>query len=543
MKKTKSSTCCTTTPRCSRAARRPTRWSCTRRCASRREFEPLLVARIGPNVASARTSAPGRAVQRGGRRPEPVLLVHRDERLRLLHDDVARQGASTPATSPTSSRHTSPTSCTSSTRCSSGSTSCPPSRRLLPDVPIFYTLHEYLPICHRDGQMLRTNGELCTHASPRRCNECFPAIPPQDFFLRERFIKSHLEHVDMFLAPSQFLLERYVDWGIPRDRIRFEDYGRTRQHHIVPDVPPPRRGAQPHRLLRAAELLQGRRRADGGDDAAGRRRRRRAPDAARREPRAAAAALPGRAERAARGHRPGPAQRHPGGEVRARRPPAPDGRDRLGGRAVALVGELAARDPGGVPAQPSRDLQRHRRHGREGRRRRQRPALPRRRSAQPRAGAARLRWPPRACGSRCERASPTSTTWTSHVASLRAMYREQLERRAPRPRALPDERAGRACRYAAWLGSRAILLAVPLDGHGRATSRHRWRCPTGDRARRGGDAATATTAAAACWSSGACRPARGAAGQAVQVTVRSRRRGAVRAGARPCARRSRGCAP
>jgi glycosyltransferase involved in cell wall biosynthesis len=89
-----------------------------------------------------------------------------------------------------------------------------------------FTLHEYLSICHRDGQMLRRTGELCTQASPRRCHECFPDIPPADFFLRERFIKSHMAHVDMFLAPSQFLLERYVDWGIPRDRIRFEDYGR-----------------------------------------------------------------------------------------------------------------------------------------------------------------------------------------------------------------------------------------------------------------------------------------------------------------------------
>ena len=41
----------------------------------------------------------------------------------------------------------------------------------------------------------------------------------------------------MFLAPSKFLLERYVDWGIPRDRIRFEDYGRIRERHVVPDRP------------------------------------------------------------------------------------------------------------------------------------------------------------------------------------------------------------------------------------------------------------------------------------------------------------------
>jgi glycosyltransferase involved in cell wall biosynthesis len=103
-------------------------------------------------------------------------------------------------------------------------------RRLLPQVPILYTLHEFLPICHRDGQLLRTDGEtLCLEASPRRCNECFPEWSPQHFFLRERLIKSHLSHVDMFLCPSRFLLERYADWGIPREKLRFEDYGRVQQ--------------------------------------------------------------------------------------------------------------------------------------------------------------------------------------------------------------------------------------------------------------------------------------------------------------------------
>jgi glycosyltransferase involved in cell wall biosynthesis len=119
-------------------------------------------------------------------------------------------------------------------------------RRVLPDAPIIYTLHEFLPICHRNGHMLRTNGELCTEASPRRCNECFPDIPPQNFFLRERFVKSHLEHVDMFLAPSRFLLERYVAWGIPRERIRFEDCGRLAQERVIgrqdPDTPRNRLG-------------------------------------------------------------------------------------------------------------------------------------------------------------------------------------------------------------------------------------------------------------------------------------------------------------
>jgi len=102
-------------------------------------------------------------------------------------------------------------------------------RRLLPETAIVYTLHEFLPICHNNGQLVRTprmNGERCTQASPRRCHECFPEISQQDFFLRRRFVQTHFDEVDLFLAPSRFLMERYVDWGIPRDRIRFEDYGR-----------------------------------------------------------------------------------------------------------------------------------------------------------------------------------------------------------------------------------------------------------------------------------------------------------------------------
>ena len=102
-------------------------------------------------------------------------------------------------------------------------------KNVLPDTPIVYTLHEYLPICHRQGQMVRTehqNQELCHESSPRRCHECFPEISPQAFFMRKRFIQSHLSLVDLFLAPSHFLLERYVDWGIPREKIRYEEYGR-----------------------------------------------------------------------------------------------------------------------------------------------------------------------------------------------------------------------------------------------------------------------------------------------------------------------------
>jgi predicted glycosyltransferase/glycosyltransferase involved in cell wall biosynthesis len=100
-------------------------------------------------------------------------------------------------------------------------------RNTLPHVPIVHTLHEFLPICHRHGQMLRTGQlGLCDHASPDRCHECFPTFSSDDFFRRKRFIQSQLSVVDQFIAPSRFLLERYVEWGIPRDKILYQDNGR-----------------------------------------------------------------------------------------------------------------------------------------------------------------------------------------------------------------------------------------------------------------------------------------------------------------------------
>jgi glycosyltransferase involved in cell wall biosynthesis len=100
-------------------------------------------------------------------------------------------------------------------------------RNTLPEAPLVYTLHEYLPICHRHGQLVRApDNQPCPGASPARCHECFPDISAATFFRRRHFILAHLSFVDVFLAPSRFLLERYAEWGIPREKLRLEEYGR-----------------------------------------------------------------------------------------------------------------------------------------------------------------------------------------------------------------------------------------------------------------------------------------------------------------------------
>jgi glycosyltransferase involved in cell wall biosynthesis len=87
------------------------------------------------------------------------------------------------------------------------------------DVPIVLTLHEFLAICHAQGQMLKTNGLLCQKAAPLDCHLCFPDISPQDFFMRELFVKSFFALVDLFVCPSQFLRDRYIAWGLPPEKM------------------------------------------------------------------------------------------------------------------------------------------------------------------------------------------------------------------------------------------------------------------------------------------------------------------------------------
>ncbi|KZE29179.1 glycosyltransferase family 4 protein [Chelatococcus daeguensis] len=113
-------------------------------------------------------------------------------------------------------------------------------RRLLPETRIVVTLHDYYPICAHDGLMMRTKErERCDAASPHRCHGCFPEIGADRFLLRERHLKTHFSQVDLFIAPSRFLKERYVAWGLPSGAIEVVANGRpavpAAAHRSSPD--------------------------------------------------------------------------------------------------------------------------------------------------------------------------------------------------------------------------------------------------------------------------------------------------------------------
>ena len=103
-------------------------------------------------------------------------------------------------------------------------------RQTLPNAKIVYTIHEFILMCNNNGQMVfKHNNELCEYAAPDRCARCFPEFTPQHFKMRELFIKSHLGLVDQFISPSHFLAERFIDWGLPREKMLVLENGRQLQ--------------------------------------------------------------------------------------------------------------------------------------------------------------------------------------------------------------------------------------------------------------------------------------------------------------------------
>lgn len=111
-------------------------------------------------------------------------------------------------------------------------------RNLMPAARIILSLHEFLAICNRQGQMVKSDGRLCLRAHPQDCHLCMPERSPPDYFLRERYIKGFLALVDRFIAPSEFLKKRYVEWGLPPDRISVIENGQP------PTAPAPWRPAE-----------------------------------------------------------------------------------------------------------------------------------------------------------------------------------------------------------------------------------------------------------------------------------------------------------
>jgi glycosyltransferase involved in cell wall biosynthesis len=81
------------------------------------------------------------------------------------------------------------------------------------------TLHELLSICQHHGQMITKPAHiLCMQSSPQACVSCFPEFTRQEFSMRRQAFLASYRQIDGFVSPSKFLVDRYVDWGLDRNR-------------------------------------------------------------------------------------------------------------------------------------------------------------------------------------------------------------------------------------------------------------------------------------------------------------------------------------
>lgn len=104
-----------------------------------------------------------------------------------------------------------------------------------PNIRIFMTLHEYMAICRNNGQMVKTGGfKLCSSESYDECRQCFPQHTAEDFWLRKHYFQSHFKLVDGFISPSEFLRQRYIQWGLKPEQIIVIENG----HSDEPPLPP-----------------------------------------------------------------------------------------------------------------------------------------------------------------------------------------------------------------------------------------------------------------------------------------------------------------
>jgi len=91
-------------------------------------------------------------------------------------------------------------------------------KKVLPKAKVIMTLHEFLAMCPRDGQMMKINNVLCETTEFQKCAQCVGSTV-SFIHSREVFIKASLNEVDAFISPSHFLMERYIAWGLPSSKM------------------------------------------------------------------------------------------------------------------------------------------------------------------------------------------------------------------------------------------------------------------------------------------------------------------------------------
>ena len=98
------------------------------------------------------------------------------------------------------------------------------------EIPIVFTLHDYWMMCIR-GQLIRDDYSICTGPDIEKCTLCnmkyFTSEVQANNEIRRwlHMLSEVNEKVNLFIAPSRFLRKMYVNFGIPKNKIIYMDYG------------------------------------------------------------------------------------------------------------------------------------------------------------------------------------------------------------------------------------------------------------------------------------------------------------------------------
>ncbi len=119
-------------------------------------------------------------------------------------------------------------------------------------IPILFTLHDFWLMCPR-GQFLQRNFDgknlyqLCHYQDDNKCaNSCykmyFNDLEGEKYYTnwvknRMKITKSIIKKVDLFHAPSKYLMNRFInDFKVPKEKIFYLDYGFP-THYLKPVKP------------------------------------------------------------------------------------------------------------------------------------------------------------------------------------------------------------------------------------------------------------------------------------------------------------------
>jgi len=102
-------------------------------------------------------------------------------------------------------------------------------------IPALMTLHDYWFMCS-NCQLLKPDGQTCEGSWGWGCAHCIvtskhhwlTSVQPGLallFLLRNRYVRQVLAEIDLFVAPSQFLLQRFQRWCGDRRRVLYLENG------------------------------------------------------------------------------------------------------------------------------------------------------------------------------------------------------------------------------------------------------------------------------------------------------------------------------